>query len=271
MIVRLPPTVNVLRWPQDYARVDAGLWVRPDLVDAFADRGWRTAADVLDANVFVVRQVQRHGARRDNCRLTLNGATYFLKRHTGATDRGVLSECAVAAGSAEAEAAEACRAAGVPALATAAVGVERAPGAERSFFLSERVPGEPADDLWPKLHGDDERRSVIAALAATARRLHAAGLFHRDLYWCHFFVERTAGGAVARLIDLQRVLRPRLAVKWRMKDLAQFHYSTPAGAEDWRPEWLREYYRRAELTVAQKLLEQAVAARAALYARKGHR
>jgi heptose I phosphotransferase len=66
------------------------------------------------------------------------------------------------------------------------------------------------------------------AVAALARRMHGCGFTHQDFYLCHIFVK--AGNAAApelRLIDLQRVgYRRWPAGRWRIKDLAQLHYSS---------------------------------------------
>jgi heptose I phosphotransferase len=93
-------------------------------------------------------------------------------------------------------------------------------------------------------------------LAAVVRTLHQAGLVHRDLYACHVFAHdrgqtRDAGETPAThegkmpsphadlyLIDLARVFRPRwLTFRWRVKDLAQLHYSMPAA-------WVEKYWAR---------------------------
>ncbi len=76
---------------------------------------------------------------------------------------------------------------------------------------------------------------IIEPVARLAARLHAAGLHHRDLYLCHFFVSETDPGDL-RLIDAARVRRlPRwpLGRRWIIKDLAQLVFSLRnAGADE---------------------------------------
>lgn len=99
----------------------------------------------------------------------------------------------------------------------------------------------------------EEIAGVTAGLAA---RLHAAGLHHRDLYLCHFFVKRGSDEGVGwgvRLIDAGRVGRLSgwgwgwgggvLWRRWVVKDLAQFVYSLRefAVAEGEVREWLGRY------------------------------
>lgn len=78
------------------------------------------------------------------------------------------------------------------------------------------------------------KNGLIDEMARLVRRLHDRGLFHRDLYFCHFFIERrwiteipeTWRGRVV-LIDFHRLTRRRWFV-WltKIKDLAQWHYSS---------------------------------------------
>jgi heptose I phosphotransferase len=76
------------------------------------------------------------------------------------------------------------------------------------------------------------KRRLIGEIARIAATLHAARLFHKDLYLCHFFLdmdrlERDAGTIRLSLIDLHRLSSRRLCPDWlRWKDLGQLLYST---------------------------------------------
>jgi tRNA A-37 threonylcarbamoyl transferase component Bud32 len=84
----------------------------------------------------------------------------------------------------------------------------------RGLFSTVRLEGlRPMDDVWATL---DPRRAV-RAVADLARRLHACGLVHRDLYLCHLFV--APGGDELTLIDLARLTRTT-SRRRRVKDLA---------------------------------------------------
>jgi len=93
-----------------------------------------------------------------------------------------------------------------------------------SFVITEDLTGyESADKLIEKGLAFEKIARPIADLAA---KLHSAGLHHRDLYLCHFFVRRDP--LDVRLIDAARVKRlPSwpLRRRWIVKDLAQLWYS----------------------------------------------
>lgn len=89
----------------------------------------------------------------------------------------------------------------------------------RGLFSSVRLEGlHPMDDVWGTL----DRRRAVRALADLARRLHACGLVHRDLYLCHLFV--APGSDELTLIDLARMERST-ARRRRVKDLAALYWS----------------------------------------------
>ena len=140
------------------------------------------------------------------------------------------------------------RQAGIPTIPLAAAGV--LPDG-RNFVVTEHLYGyEAADKLLESraLKFD----ALLEPTAEIAGKLHAAGLHHRDLYLCHFFV-KADGGAVqdVRLIDVARVAKlPRLFKRrWVVKDLAQFWYSTrPLPITDAeRERWLARYTEHAGL------------------------
>ena len=89
----------------------------------------------------------------------------------------------------------------------------------RGLFSTVRLDGlHPVDDVWPTL----DRRRAVRAIADIARRLHACGLVHKDLYLCHLFVAK--GGEELTLIDLARTERTTSA-RLRVKDLAALLHS----------------------------------------------
>lgn len=124
-------------------------------------------------------------------------------------------------------------AAGVPCLQGVAVGQELRGGREvRSAIITAQVPGQSLES-WCKEWTHKDRvtiRSLIPAVASLVRKLHAAGLFHRDLYLCHIFFDpqRPIADGLC-LIDLQRVIQPSWRRgRWAVKDLAALNYSAPA-------------------------------------------
>lgn len=78
------------------------------------------------------------------------------------------------------------------------------------------------------------KRGLIAELARIARELHRRKVFHKDLYFCHFYIDESLTREVpptwtnrAVMIDLHRLGRHRVLAPWfQVKDLAQFLYSS---------------------------------------------
>lgn len=138
-----------------------------------------------------------------------------------------------------------------------------------SFIITEDLAGySAADDLLKDGFPFDRLRNPLADLAA---KLHNAGLHHRDLYLCHFFVKNDGDAIDIKLIDVARVKKlPALLTRqrWIVKDLAQFWYSTlPLPITDAQREaWLARYMeKRGETGLVP--LKRAIEKKAARIAR----
>ena len=78
------------------------------------------------------------------------------------------------------------------------------------------------------------KRGLTAELARLARELHSRKVFHKDLYFCHFYVPESLTRIVptdwtnrAVMIDLHRLGRHAITgAWWQVKDLAQLLYSS---------------------------------------------
>ena len=112
----------------------------------------------------------------------------------------------------------------------------------RSFVMTEDLQGYAAADK--ALAAGLPFASILEPTADLAAKLHRAGLHHRDLYLCHFFV-RAEQPEDVRLIDPARVakLSGLFRNRWIVKDLAQFWYSTLALpiTDEQREQWLARY------------------------------
>jgi heptose I phosphotransferase len=109
-----------------------------------------------------------------------------------------------------------------------------------SFLMVEELCGcEAVNEVLPRLAARLEpaefaalKRRIIAEMARIEATLHAARLFHKDLYLCHFFLdverlERHDGTIRLVLIDLHRLSSRRMGADWlRWKDLGQLLFST---------------------------------------------
>jgi tRNA A-37 threonylcarbamoyl transferase component Bud32 len=166
----------------------------------------------------------------------------YLKRYSRLDARGrLLAVCS--AGRAGSQAwremrnIQAVRAAGVATMQVLAW----AQRGDRSYILVTAVPGEAIERCGNAFFARYGQNMGICdsftwELASLAARLHQAGLFHRDLYASHVFLDFRQDVCRLFLIDLARVIRPRLRhFRWRVKDLAQLKYSMPE-------RWKRQYW-----------------------------
>ncbi|MEM1155293.1 MAG: lipopolysaccharide core heptose(I) kinase RfaP [Pseudomonadota bacterium] len=90
--------------------------------------------------------------------------------------------------------------------------------------LEDYCAGWAAKPPTPKV-----KRRLIIAVADIAKRMHAAGINHRDFYLCHFHLdEHSLDEEDVRcfLIDLHRAqVRTVTPARWREKDLAGLYFS----------------------------------------------
>jgi heptose I phosphotransferase len=110
----------------------------------------------------------------------------------------------------------------------------------QSFLMIAELTGSTAlNELLPRLAVCLDRasfavlkRRVVTEMARITAILHHAGVFHRDLYLCHFFLDAESTAAETKkpkltLIDLHRLEEHQyLGDWWRWKDLGQLLYST---------------------------------------------
>lgn len=161
----------------------------------------------------------------------------FLKRHLQHENT---SKDFIQDGEKEFEAVQLCERAGVPTLKVLACGKNDNPdaGPIGSFLItSEAGGGISANQLSHSWRSDPGNRSktssirhdLIVSIAETTHKLHAAKLYHQDLYWTHFFPSRSEDGKVtAHLIDVQRLTHSTNVVSrflFQLKDLAQLRFS----------------------------------------------
>jgi len=111
--------------------------------------------------------------------------------------------------------------------------IPRAESLERRLprcFDTSTHPGTRHIGSWdhsdrPSASPAAQRRAFIETLAQFIRRFHDTGWRHRDLYLAHVFLDADSR---FHLIDLHRAFRPHWrSTRWRLKDLAQLHYSAP--------------------------------------------
>jgi hypothetical protein len=244
------------RLPDDYEHprhvglVHTGdIQVEPRVTKMLTRAGLRSFQDILESTIG--KSLRKPGLQsyRDRIRLELpdeNGdqRVFFLKRYVRPPLREQLRrmwETSRSHGTAwrEVHFAKELARQGIPTVRMVAFG-ERMRGSREvaSFGIAAEVRGESLETLAMRAASDPaavpawrDRREIIRQLALIVRRLHENELFHRDLYLCHVFLTRNAGGEVVlQVIDLARMLEgPWNSRRWRVKDLASLHYSSPAG------------------------------------------
>lgn len=221
-----------------------GLWIAPRDAPLLRSAG----LDSVDGLFRFAdgRSLDKHGLQRHRQRIRLelgNGAgreVYYLKRVTRPPLREQMAR--VVQGAAWDSSAwrewhhiRRLTEIGVPTMRCAALAAEMSGGWERrSALITAAVPGESLERWLPRAWAALSRlrrRALIGQVAAVARILHLARLFHRDLYLSHLFVDwPSPERPVVYVIDLARMLeRPRRSWRWQIKDLAALHYSAPAG------------------------------------------
>ena len=155
-------------------------------------------------------------------------------------------------------------------MARVAVGERRRFGLEKeSFFVSAAVEGESLESFIPVRYAPPlaqeqifEKRALIRQAADLTRRLHGAGLWHRDYYLGHLFVRRNGKkGLELSIIDLERLVKVLLPLlRRKVKDLAALSF-TAEGMPLTRMDRLRFYirYRRVpSLDAREKALIRAI-------------
>ena len=135
----------------------------------------------------------------------------------------------------------------------------------RSVLVSEAAPGQSLERWMARWHEfrPSTAREVSLGVARLVSKLHRKGYVHRDLYLSHIFYDSTCGGDEAlRLIDLQRVIRPRWRqARWIVKDLASLNFSAPPQcfSRADRLRWLLVYLGTGKLdATARRLAYQVV-------------
>lgn len=215
---------------------------------SFAGADWPSTVMAADATD---RLHQKQG--RSIARWTLTAAdgrtlVVFLKRHFVLPKRdGMLAKLfpgrAWSPGLSEWDHLEWAKGEGFPVPRALAAAEYRGPGLKLQSFLAveelaDMLPLHEAVPLAAERLGEAEfaawKRGLFAEVARITRELHCRRYFHKDLYFCHFYIadadtrvspDGWRGRVV--MIDLHRLARHRLGWQWHaVKDLAQLLYSS---------------------------------------------
>lgn len=222
------------------------------------------------------RSTGRWVARRDDRRLAV-----YLKRHYRLPWwRGLLAALWPDAGWSPAlrewRQLQWAQAQGMPVPAAVAAAEYIGPwGQLRSFLAVEELANMlPLHEAVPlaleRLEPGDFRRwktGLAVEMARLTRELHHRRFFHKDLYFCHFYIPEEITRKVphwrgqVHLIDLHRLTHhPWTWLWWRIKDLGQLLYSSEVpGVAVWdRMQFWRSYQGTGRRTWAARWLRQMV-------------
>lgn len=205
------------------------LWLDAAFTQAWQGQDAFAAARAIGGDVF------RALEQRETLAFTLGGQRYFIKRHQGARFGEIVKNLLslrlpVVSARNEFVALCALQALGLQAPQPAAYGRRGwLPVQLESFLVTHDVgPHESLEDHcrdWatnaPQFA---HKQALLLQVADIARRMHGAGICHRDFYLCHFLRRRSDAELV--VIDLHRALvKSRLGTRWIIKDLAGLWFS----------------------------------------------
>jgi hypothetical protein len=224
---------------QKFKEISKSLFVDTDFEEKFKELGLTTIEAVFsfDAGKDLIKD--NLGKHRSRTQFEMDAVTVFLKRYC---QPPILTQIRnwlargwrISFGLAESELTKELSEAGMNTPKVVAYGEQWGRLFEkRSFVITEKIPNaESLERRLPEYFDGAVapekiklRRRFIEQLAGVIGKFHEAGYRHRDLYFSHIFYS-TSGEFY--LIDLARVFRPKLlAERFRVKDVAQIHYSAP--------------------------------------------
>lgn len=260
------------------------LYLREDLAAAWS------GADPFERVAHLEGTVYRAVANRRTLRFEAAGRAYFAKIHGGVGWREIFKNLLtlrtpVTGARNEYEACRHLERHGIAAPRVAGFGERGWNPAQRcSFVVCDALDDhESLEDLtagWDRSPPDPlEKRRLLMAVARFVRRLHDAGVNHRDLYICHLLLDRRAyrdGTIALAVLDLHRAgVRRRVPRRWLRRDLAAILFSVldlPLTRRDWL-RFVRAYRGRPlrDVLAEERSLWRSVYRRAVRLYRKGAR
>lgn len=211
------------------------LFLREDMAAFWPQECAFEQAASQEGEVFRAREGRR------TLRFVANGKSYFLKYHAGIGWKEILknllqAKAPVLSAMNEVRAIEAVTQAGLDTMTIAAFGERGSnPARIESFIvtddLTDTLSLEDVAAHWAGKPPLAAKRLLIQRLAEIARRMHQAGVNHRDFYLCHFLLKQADFAAdnfsaPLYLIDLHRAqVRKQVPKRWLVKDLGGLYFS----------------------------------------------
>lgn len=171
-------------------------------------------------------------------RMDLEGRGFYLKRQSNYLTRTLHRPFGEPSFAREFRNIRRYQALGIPALQAAFFGERKVAGEARAVLLTRALDGwDDLDSLlqqWSQLD-DVQQRAIVSACGVLARRLHGVRQMHGCFYPKHIFLQATAGGYRAQLIDLEKTRPLLFGLRDRVKDLEPLLRR----AQVWSPEHVR--------------------------------
>lgn len=214
-------------------------YLREDLAGSLGDRNLLVWAEEL-ANAAAPEDIYRYKEGRRTLRFEHGGGSFFLKLHTGVGWAEILKNLLqlrlpVISARNEYEAIRALEAIGVDTMTVAAFEQRGAnPAHRQSMLVTDDLVGTVSLEDFCADWGSSppppaQRIRLVCALATIARRMHMAGINHRDFYLCHFHLDPSTLDSPrprCHVIDLHRAQqRDAVPRRWLVKDLAGLYFS----------------------------------------------
>lgn len=213
--------------------------IRSDII-----KKWIGTSDPFEKIKEIDGKVVRSKEGRTTQRFEVDGAGFYAKLHEGIGWFEVIKNLLqlrlpIVGASNEWQAINRLHEIGVDTMTAVAYGKKGAnPAAQQSFIVTEELTGTLSlavfAESWPDAPPPFKlKKSLIDKVAEVARRIHAAGINHRDLYICHFLLDTQENieqldEAALRLflVDLHRAqIRVSVPRRWLVKDVGSIYFS----------------------------------------------
>ncbi len=201
---------------------------------------FKSVDDFLRIDIDIVRNFKN----RSTGRFEISGHGFYIKKHFPCGLKPILKDLLhfrkPQIGAAhEKKALEKLNTLGIDTMKVAAFGQEgKLPSKQRSFLVTDELKNvlslENICQDWPvKPPSAKFKHGLITQVASISKKMHDAGMNHRDFYICHFLLDISGEPAEYLnsnpklfLIDLHRAqIRPKLPARWRIKDIGGLYFS----------------------------------------------
>jgi heptose I phosphotransferase len=189
-------------------------------------------------------RIYRQVEGRRTLQFSLQGNSYFLKLHFGVGWREIFKNLVrlrlpVVGAANEWRAIQRLQELDIDTMTVVAYGRRGwSPASQESFIVTRELEHtvsleDYCADWLQKAPAFSVKKALIEKVAWMSRRMHQAGVCHRDYYLCHFHLlsateqQQRDRGPTLFLIDLHRALiKKNLGKRWVIKDIAGLYFSS---------------------------------------------